>query len=87
MTSAYSEILKRIEAAIGDARAIFARFTPGAIDLGVQSRPRSVTEADRAVTRSCARISLRRRGWLSEESVDDLSRLGKVNVWVVDPSR
>jgi 3'-phosphoadenosine 5'-phosphosulfate (PAPS) 3'-phosphatase len=49
MTSAYSEILQRIEAAIGDARAIFARFTPGAIDAEFKAGHDPVTEADRAI--------------------------------------
>jgi myo-inositol-1(or 4)-monophosphatase len=86
MTSAYSEILKRIEAAIGDARAIFARFTPGAIDAEFKAGHDPVTEADRAVDAVLRQNLLRDgEGWLSEESVDDLSRLEKSNVWVVDP--
>ena len=32
MTSAYSDILARIEAALEAARTVFARFTPGAIE-------------------------------------------------------
>ena len=79
MTSAYSEILKRIEAAIGDARAIFARFTPGAIDAEYKAGHDPVTEADRAVDAVLRQNLLRDgEGWLSEESVDDLSRLDKV---------
>ena len=86
MTSAYSEILKRIEAAIGDARAIFARFTPGAIDAEFKAGHDPVTEADRAVDAVLRQNLLRDgEGWLSEESVDDFSRLEKSNVWVVDP--
>lgn len=86
MTSAYSEILKRIEAAISDARAIFARFTPGAIDAEFKSGHDPVTEADRAIDAVLRQNLLRDgEGWLSEESVDDFSRLEKARVWVVDP--
>ena len=86
MTSAYSEILKRIEAAIVDARAIFSRFTPGAIDAEFKAGHDPVTEADRAIDAVLRQNLLREgEGWLSEESVDDFSRLEKSNVWVVDP--
>jgi myo-inositol-1(or 4)-monophosphatase len=86
MISAYHEILKRIEAAIGDARAIFARFTPGAIDAEFKAGHDPVTEADRAIDAVLRQNLLRDgEGWLSEESVDDLSRLEKTRVWVVDP--
>lgn len=86
MTSAYSEILKRIEAAISDARTIFAQFTPGAIDAEFKAGHDPVTEADRAIDTVLRQNLLRDgEGWLSEESVDDLSRLEKSRVWVVDP--
>jgi myo-inositol-1(or 4)-monophosphatase len=86
MTSAYQDILKRIEAAIGEARAIFARFTPGAIDAEFKAGHDPVTEADRAIDDVLRQNLLRDgEGWLSEESVDDLSRLEKTRVWVVDP--
>jgi myo-inositol-1(or 4)-monophosphatase len=86
MTSAYSDILKRIEAAIGDARSIFARFTPGAIDAEFKAGHDPVTEADRAIDAVLRQNLLRDgEGWLSEESVDDFSRLEKARVWVVDP--
>ncbi len=45
-----------------------------------------VTEADRAVDAVLRQNLLRDgEGWLSEESADDLSRLEKQRVWVVDP--
>jgi myo-inositol-1(or 4)-monophosphatase len=86
MTSSYSEILKRVEAAIDAAREIFGRFTPGAIDAEFKAGHDPVTEADRAID-AVLRSNLLRtgEGWLSEESVDDLSRLQKSCVWVVDP--
>ena len=86
MTSAYSDILARIEAAIVASRAVFARFTPGAIETEYKIGHDPVTEADRALDAVLRENLLRDgEGWLSEESVDDVSRLSKKHVWVVDP--
>ena len=86
MTSAYSDILARIEAALAAARTVFARFTPGAIETEYKIGHDPVTEADRAVDAVLRQNLLRDgEGWLSEESVDDVSRLNKRHVWVVDP--
>src|SRR5258707_5863464 len=86
MTSAYSDILARIEAALGASRAVFSRFTPGAIEAEYKAGHDPVTEADRAVDAVLRQNLLRDgEGWLSEESVDDPSRLEKNRVWVVDP--
>jgi myo-inositol-1(or 4)-monophosphatase len=86
MASAYSEILTRIDNALEAARAVFSRFTAGAIEAEFKAGHDPVTEADRAVD-AVVRENLLRdgEGWLSEESVDDFSRLGKRRVWVVDP--
>src|SRR5246500_2922535 len=86
MTSAYSDVLTRIEAAIQAARTVFARFTPGAVETEYKIGHDPVTEADRAVDAVLRQNLLREgEGWLSEESVDDVSRLSKKRVWVVDP--
>ena len=86
MTSAYSDILVRIETALEAARAVFDRFTPGAIETEYKIGHDPVTEADRAVDAVLRQNLLRDgEGWLSEESVDDVSRLSKSRVWVVDP--
>jgi len=86
MTSSYSDILTRIEAALDAARTVFARFTPGAIETEYKIGHDPVTEADRALDAVLRQNLLREgEGWLSEESVDDVSRLGKKHVWVVDP--
>ena len=86
MTSAYSDILKRIDSALAAARVVFARFTPGAIETEYKIGHDPVTEADRAVDAVLRENLLREgEGWLSEESVDDASRLGKRHIWVVDP--
>jgi len=86
MTSAYSEILTRIDDALEAARAVFSRFTVGAIEAEFKAGHDPVTEADRALDAVlCQKLLRDGEGWLSEESVDDCSRLGKQQVWVVDP--
>jgi len=86
MTSSYAEILDRIAAALASAREVFSRFTPGAIDAEFKAGHDPVTEADRALDVVLRQNLVRDgEGWLSEESADDLSRLTKSRVWVVDP--
>src|SRR5271170_8035218 len=78
--------LQRIQAAIEASRGVFARFTPGAIETEYKIGHDPVTEADRALDAVLRKELLREgEGWLSEESVDDFSRLDKERVWVVDP--
>jgi len=86
MTSSYADIVERIESALGAARQVFSRFTPGAIEAEFKAGHDPVTEADRALDAVLRRNLLRDgEGWLSEESVDDLTRLDKKRVWIVDP--
>jgi myo-inositol-1(or 4)-monophosphatase len=83
---AYADILERISAALEAARTVFARFTPGAIETEYKIGHDPVTEADRAIDAILRQNLLREgEGWLSEESADDMSRLSKSRVWVVDP--
>jgi myo-inositol-1(or 4)-monophosphatase len=86
MTDSHGEILERIASALRAAGSIFQRFTLGAIEAEYKAGHDPVTEADRAVD-SLLRGALLREGegWLSEESLDDLTRLEKSRVWVVDP--
>ena len=85
-SNSYAQILERIHAAIEASRAVFARFTPGAIDTDYKARHDPVTEADRALDGILRKELLREgEGWLSEESVDDPIRLQRSRVWVVDP--
>jgi myo-inositol-1(or 4)-monophosphatase len=80
------ESLRRIESALDAARVVFSHFTPGAIEAEYKIGHDPVTEADRAVDAVLRKELLRDgEGWLSEESVDDLSRLERDRVWVVDP--
>src|SRR5882762_11207036 len=86
MTSSYSDILIRIDAALDAARVVFTRFTAGAIEAEYKAGHDPVTEADKAVDAVLRQQLLREgEGWLSEESVDDPSRLEKKHVWIVDP--
>ncbi len=82
----YSDILQRIQSALEAARLVLSRFTSGAIEAEYKAGHDPVTEADRSVDAVLRKELLRDgEGWLSEESVDDLSRLDKRRVWVVDP--
>jgi myo-inositol-1(or 4)-monophosphatase len=86
MTSSYADILQRIAAGLAAAQEVFAGFTPGAIETEYKIGHDPVTEADRAVDAVLRQNLLRdSEGWLSEESADDISRLDKSRVWVVDP--
>jgi myo-inositol-1(or 4)-monophosphatase len=86
MNSSYADILKRIQSGLDAASAVFERFTPGKVEAEYKAGHDPVTEADRAVDAVLRQALLREgEGWLSEESADDLSRLDKSRVWVVDP--
>lgn len=81
-----SETLERIQSALDAAREVLTRYTPGAIEAEYKIGHDPVTEADKAVDAVLRKNLLREgEGWLSEESVDDPSRLNKKRVWVVDP--
>ena len=85
-SSSSKETLERIDAALEAARAVLNRFTPGAIETEYKVGHDPVTEADRAVDEVLRKTLLRAgEGWLSEETVDDFTRLNKQRVWVVDP--
>jgi myo-inositol-1(or 4)-monophosphatase len=81
-----AETLQRIQSALEAGREILNRFTPGEIEAEYKAGHDPVTEADKAVDAALRRELLREgEGWLSEESVDEVSRLQKSRVWVVDP--
>src|SRR5438093_9898076 len=84
--SIHSETLQRIQTALEAARNVLSRFTSGAIEAEYKIGHDPVTEADRQVDGLLREKLLRNgEGWLSEESVDDASRLTRSRVWVVDP--
>jgi myo-inositol-1(or 4)-monophosphatase len=85
-SKSYGPILERIQAGLEASRAVFARFTPGAIETEYKIGHDPVTEADRSLDAVLHQELLREgEGWLSEESVDDPVRLQRERVWVVDP--
>ena len=84
--SSNTETLQRIQSAMDAAREVFSRFTAGAIEAEYKAGHDPVTEADKALDAVLHKELLREgEGWLSEETVDDFSRLEKRRVWVVDP--
>jgi len=78
--------LERILSALEAARAAVAPFTPGSIAWDDKGDGDPVTAADMAIDR-VLRTMLPKpgEGWLSEETVDDRSRLEAHRTWVVDP--
>ena len=86
LTSLTTDFLRRIEDALHEASRVFDRFTPGAVATEYKSGSDPVTEADRQLDAVLRKTLLREgEGWLSEESADDLARLGRKYVWIVDP--
>lgn len=84
--SHYSEIVQRIESALKAAQSVLKKFTPGAIAAEYKSGHDPVTEADKEVNAILQQELPRgEEGWFSEESTDDLSRLKKHALWIVDP--
>ena len=78
--------LQRIENALELARQTVQQFTPGRIEAELKSGGDPVTAADIELDRVLKNALLKEdEGWLSEETADDLSRLQKRRVWVVDP--
>jgi myo-inositol-1(or 4)-monophosphatase len=85
--SSSTEIVNRIEQALSEGVRVLSPFTSGSVKADRKPSDGSlVTEADRCVNRAL-RVSLLRgeEGWLSEEDTDDLERVRKKRVWVVDP--
>jgi myo-inositol-1(or 4)-monophosphatase len=81
-----SEILGRIQEALEVAVSAIAPFIPGAMKVDFKQGDDPVTGADRAANDVLRDVLVRDgEGWLSEESADDLARLKKTRVWVVDP--
>ena len=81
-----ARILERIEDALEAAADSIRSFVPGGVKSEFKSADDPVTEADRTANRILRRTLVRDgEAWLSEENVDDLTRLEKERLWVVDP--
>jgi myo-inositol-1(or 4)-monophosphatase len=84
--AAYAADLDRIGEALERANAALRRFTPGEVEARRKLGDDPVTEADTTVDTLLRELLPRDgEGWLSEETEDDLSRLARRRVWVVDP--
>jgi myo-inositol-1(or 4)-monophosphatase len=82
----YAGDLERIREALERARAALQRFTPGEVEARHKVGDDPVTEADTTVDTLLRELLPQDgEGWLSEETRDDLSRLERRRVWVVDP--
>lgn len=80
------EILHRIRAALVVAAKKVAPYALGHSNVSFKFRDDPVTEADRLLDTLLHDLLVRDgEGWLSEESEDDLTRLDRTRVWVVDP--
>jgi len=78
--------LEHIAAALQQAAAVLLRHAAGKVTFTLKDADSPVTAADREVDDLLRRILPRAGdGWLSEESLDDGSRLQCRRVWVVDP--
>lgn len=82
-----SEDLRRVHHALLRAAEALRPFEPGATDWTTKSdRGDPLTEADLAVDAVLRDVlPAPGDGWLSEETVDDRSRLDADRVWIVDP--
>lgn len=81
-----TNLLDRIQRALAAATEALSDFTPGKIQSTLKAGGDPVTEADVLLDGILKQALLRDgEGWLSEETVDDLSRLDKARVWIVDP--
>lgn len=86
MTQPLTDILTRIQSALKAASDVLDDYTPGRIAAEDKGGGDPVTEADRKVDDVLKKTLLRDgEGWLSEETVDDRSRLDFERVWIVDP--
>ena len=77
--------IARIRYALYGAIRVLSAYTPGEVQADDKGGD-PVTEADRAVNLAIHDCLYNdQEGWLSEETADDLNRLEKRRVWVVDP--
>lgn len=83
---AREEDLSRIAEGLTVAADVLRRFQPGATPVQYKRQREVVTAADREVNQRLQELLPRgNEGWLSEETPDDLRRLQKRRLWVVDP--
>ncbi|MHC4676487.1 MAG: inositol monophosphatase family protein, partial [Planctomycetota bacterium] len=78
--------LAKIEHALALARDVVSTFTSGRIKAELKAGGDPVTAADIELDKVLRQtLASGDDGWLSEETADDLIRLKKRRVWIVDP--
>jgi myo-inositol-1(or 4)-monophosphatase len=86
MPQDYSHILSKIDRALDESMLALKKFKSGEVEAEHKQGGDPVTDADRMVDRLLKKyLPENNDGWLSEETRDDLSRLEKKAVWIVDP--
>ncbi len=81
-----SEYLARIHHALKTAYDAVKQFAPGTFAVKDNGGRDVITQVDRKVSDVLREVLLKPdEGWLSEEDVDDHTRLARRVVWVVDP--
>ena len=81
-----NEDLEKIEYALNIAKETVSKFTSGRIEAALKADGDPVTAADTEADKVLRGIlCAESEGWLSEETVDDVTRLEKKRVWIVDP--
>ncbi len=86
--AAWAAELRTAEKAARKAGEIVAEFYRGDYDVREKSRGNPVTTADLAANRAIREIlaaQFPEDAWLSEEDADDVGRLERRRVWIVDP--
>ena len=82
----YEPDLERIRLALAKASDLVQTFSPHSVSVRMKGNAGPVTEVDLALDRLLFETLVSDgEGWLSEETVDDLGRLEKSRVWIVDP--
>lgn len=80
------ELLERVQTALAAAREVYASFGDAEITETNKTDGDPLTEVDTALDSALKESLLADDdGWLSEETVDDLTRLDRDIVWIVDP--
>jgi myo-inositol-1(or 4)-monophosphatase len=83
---ALSSVVERIKSGLEAATEIGRSFLGRDLKVDYKIGDDPVTEADRSINDALREILPRGdEGWLSEETADDLIRLEKNSLWVVDP--
>lgn len=86
MTADVGSLLERIDDALTEAETLFERFDRSDIRADSKVNGDPVTDLDIAIDATLREVLVGTgEGWLSEETADDLDRLERELVWIVDP--